>query len=165
MDNDDICTTGGVRDPHILRGEDGNFYMVVTDLYVTDMGWKNYAMVLLKSEDLINWQSSVVNIPEAFPDEFGDVWRVWAPQTIYDEEAGKYMVYFSMKQGDDPDIIYYAYANDDFTALETAPQQLLFSPTGNACIDADIIKKDGKFYMFHKSESGEPELNWPFRIN
>ena len=158
LDNDDICSTGGVRDPHILRGEDGNFYMVVTDLYVTDMGWKNYAMVLLKSEDLINWQSSVVNIPEAFPEEFGDVWRVWAPQTIYDEEAGKYMVYFSMKQGDDPDIIYYAYANDDFTALETAPQQLLFSPTGNACIDADIIKKDGKFYMFHKSESGEPGI-------
>ncbi|WP_297094574.1 family 43 glycosylhydrolase [uncultured Draconibacterium sp.] len=158
LDNDDICTTGGVRDPHILRGEDGNFYMVVTDLYVTDMGWKNYAMVLLKSEDLINWQSSEVNIPEAFPDEFGDVWRVWAPQTIYDEEAGKYMVYFSMKQGDDPDIIYYAYANKDFTALEAAPKQLLFSPTNNACIDADIIKKDGKFYMFHKSESGEPGI-------
>ena len=158
LDNDDICSTGGVRDPHILRGEDGNFYMVVTDLYVTDMGWKNYAMVLLKSEDLINWQSSVVNIPEAFPDQFGDVWRVWAPQTIYDEEAGKYMVYFSMKQGDDPDIIYYAYANEDFSALEAAPKQLLFSPTNNACIDADIIKKNGKFYMFHKSESGEPGI-------
>ncbi|WP_319501751.1 family 43 glycosylhydrolase [uncultured Draconibacterium sp.] len=158
LDNDDICSTGGVRDPHILRGDDGAFYMVVTDLYVTDMGWKNYAMVLLKSEDLINWQSSVVNIPETFPDEFGDVWRVWAPQSIYDEEAGKYMVYFSMKQGDDPDIIYYAYANEDFTALEAAPKQLLFSPTNNACIDADIIKKDGKFYMFHKSESGEPGI-------
>ncbi|WP_319590818.1 family 43 glycosylhydrolase [uncultured Draconibacterium sp.] len=158
LDNDDICSTGGVRDPHILRGDDGNFYMVVTDLYVTDMGWKNYAMVLLKSEDLINWQSSEVNIPEAFPDEFGDVWRVWAPQTIYDEEAGKYMVYFSMKQDDDPDIIYYAYANDDFTTLEEAPKQLLYSPTNNACIDADIIKKDGKFYMFHKSESGEPGI-------
>ncbi len=159
LNNDDICSTGGVRDPHILRGDDGKtFYMVVTDLYVTDMGWKNYAMVLLKSNDLINWTSSVVNIPEAFPDEFGDVWRVWAPQTIYDAETGKYMVYFSMKQGDDPDKIYYAYANDDFTALEAAPKQLLYSPTNNACIDGDIIKKDGKFYFFHKSESGDPGI-------
>jgi len=28
LDNKDICKTGGVRDPHILRGDDGNFYMV-----------------------------------------------------------------------------------------------------------------------------------------
>lgn len=158
LDNAKICSTGGVRDPHILRGADGAFYMVVTDLYVPEMGWKNYAMVLLKSKDLINWEASAVNIPETFPDEFGDVWRVWAPQTIYDEEAGKYMVYFSMKQDDTPDIIYYAYANEDFTALEAAPKQLLYNPTNNACIDGDIIKKDGKFYMFHKSESGAPGI-------
>ena len=30
-----ISTSGGVRDPHILRGNDGKtFYMVATDLYV-----------------------------------------------------------------------------------------------------------------------------------
>jgi hypothetical protein len=158
LQNSKISSTGGVRDPHILRGADGNFYMVVTDLYVPEMGWKNYAMVLLKSPDLINWTSSVVNIPEAFPEEFGDVWRVWAPQTIFDEEAGKYMVYFSMKQNNDPDIIYYAYANEDFTALESVPGQLLYNPTNDACIDADIIHSDGKFYMFHKSESGAPGI-------
>lgn len=158
LDNTEICSTGGVRDPHILRGKDGCFYMVVTDLYVPEMGWKNKAMVLLKSPDLVNWSSSVFNIPEAFPGQFGDVWRVWAPQTIYDEQAGKYMVYFSMKQKNDPDIIYYAYANHDFTALEGKPKQLLYNPDSNACIDADIIKKDGKFYMFHKSESGAPGI-------
>ncbi|MDQ1769278.1 family 43 glycosylhydrolase [Labilibaculum sp. A4] len=159
IDSKQISTSGGVRDPHILRGEDGKtFYMVATDLYVPEMGWKNYAMVLMKSTDLINWTSSVVNIPKAFPDQFGDVWRVWAPQTIYDEEAGKYMVYFSMIQKDGPDIIYYAYANSDFTALEEAPKQLFFNPANNACIDADIIKKDGKFYLFHKSESGDPGI-------
>jgi len=159
LDNDKICETGGVRDPHILRGVDGKtFYMVATDLYVPEMGWKNYAMVLLKSTDLIHWESSVENITTAFPEQFGDVWRVWAPQTIYDEEVGKYMVYFSMIQGEGPDIIYYAYANEDFTALESEPQQLLVNPTNNACIDADIIKKDGKFYMFHKSESGAPGI-------
>ena len=162
LDNKIISSTGGVRDPHILRGHDGeSFYMVATDLYVPEMGWKNYAMILLKSTDLINWESSVVNIPEAFPDEFGDVWRVWAPQVIYDQEAGKYMVYFSMKQEEDPDKIYYAYANADFTALESAPKQLYFPPAesnNKACIDGDIIYKDGTYHLFHKAEDGEPGI-------
>lgn len=162
LDNAKISTTGGVRDPHILRGADGKtFYMVATDLYVPEMGWKNYAMVLMKSEDLIHWSSSVVNIPQAFPDIFGDVYRVWAPQTIYDEAAGKYMIYFSMKQGDDPDKIYYAYANADFTRLENAPKQLYFPPANSnnrACIDGDIVEKDGKFYLFHKAEDGKPGI-------
>ena len=160
LNSKEISKSGGVRDPHILRGEDGKtLYMVATDLYVPEMGWKNYAMILMKSSDLINWETSVVNIPETFPDEFGDIERVWAPQTIYDEATGKYMVYFSMKKkGNYPDIIYYAYANKDFTGLETAPKQLLFNPTNNACIDGDIIKKDNKYYLFHKSESGDPGI-------
>ena len=82
LNSKEISSSGGVRDPHILRGRDGWFYMVVTDLYVPDMGWKNYAIVLLKSKDLVEWESSRVNIPETFPAEFGDVWRVWAPQTF-----------------------------------------------------------------------------------
>ncbi len=160
LDSKEISKSGGVRDPHILRGNDGKmFYMVATDLYVPEMGWNNYAMILMKSQDLINWTSSVINIPETFPDEFGDVDRVWAPQTIYDKAVGKYMVYFSMKKsGNYPDIIYYAYANKDFTALEAAPKQLLYNPTNNACIDGDIIEKDNKFYLFHKSESGAPGI-------
>ncbi len=160
IDSKVISKSGGVRDPHILRGADGKtFYMVGTDLYVPEMGWNNFAMILLKSNDLINWESSVVNIPETFPEEFGDIDRVWAPQTIYDEATGKYMVYFSMKKsGNHPDIIYYAYANKDFTGLEAAPKQLLFNPTNNACIDGDIVKKDDKYYLFHKSESGKPGI-------
>ncbi|MCJ8164307.1 family 43 glycosylhydrolase [Pontibacter sp. E15-1] len=147
-----ISSTGGVRDPHILRGADGKtFYMVVTDM-VSANGWdSNRAMVLLKSTDLLNWTSSVVNIQKRFPGN-DDLLRVWAPQTIYDPEAGKYMVYFSMKHGNDPDKIYYAYANKDFTDLETEPKQLFYSPTNNGAIDGDIIFKDGKYHLFFKTE-------------
>lgn len=162
MPSKDISTSGGVRDPHILRGaDDKTFYMVVTDLYVPKMGWSNYAMVLLKSTDLIHWESSVVNIPETYPEIFGKVHRVWAPQTIYDETTGKYMVYFSMKEGDDPDVIYYAYANENFTGFEAAPKQLYFPPADSntkACIDGDIIYKDGKYHLFYKAEDGNPGI-------
>lgn len=149
---DEISTTGGVRDPYILRTEDcDSYYMVVTDLLSSE-AWTNTAMILMKSEDLINWESTVIDIPETFPDEFSDVTRVWAPQTIYDEEEGKYMVYFSILQPESYDKIYYAFANEDFTGLESAPQQLFFNPNAMASIDGDIIKKDGQFYLFYKTE-------------
>ncbi|WP_186754175.1 family 43 glycosylhydrolase [Echinicola salinicaeni] len=149
---DSISLRGGVRDPHILRGEDGMFYMVLTDLYVPEDGWTNQGMVFLKSKDLVNWTHSTVHIPDVFPEEFGDVKRVWAPQTIYDPTAGKYMVYFSMLQEGGADIIYYAYANKDFTGLESVPKQLFFHPEEKSCIDGDIIHHNGKYHLFFKTE-------------
>jgi arabinoxylan arabinofuranohydrolase len=153
-----ISETGGVRDPHILRGADGKtFYMVVTDM-VSAKGWSsNRAMVLLRSTDLINWTSSIVNIQKTYAGQ-ENLKRVWAPQTIYDEQAGKYLIYFSMQHGAEPDKIYYAYANKDFTALEGEPRQLFYSPDGAACIDGDIINKDGKFYLFFKTEDRLPGI-------
>lgn len=147
-----ISTTGGVRDPHILRGADGKtYYMVATDM-VSALGWdSNRGMVLLKSTDLINWTSAKVHVPTRFP-AFAEVNRVWAPQTIYDAKAGKYMVYWSMRAGKDPDKIYYAYANKDFTDFESEPKQLFFKLDNGATIDGDIVSKDGKFYLFFKTE-------------
>src|SRR5690606_7644952 len=86
---------GGLRDPHILRAEDGKtFYMVATDM-MASKGWdSNRGMVLLKSTDLVNWSSNIVNIQQKYRGQ-EDLKRVWAPQTIYDKEANKYMVYWS----------------------------------------------------------------------
>lgn len=69
LDSKVISSTGGVRDP-ILRGADGKtFYMVLTDM-VSGNGWdSNRAMVLLKSNDLINWKSSVVNMQKRYDNQ------------------------------------------------------------------------------------------------
>lgn len=152
IDSKVISSTGGVRDPHILRGEDGHtFYMVATDM-VSANGWdSNRAMVLLKSEDLINWSHSVINIQQTYEGQ-DDLKRVWAPQTIYDHKAGKYMIYWSMKHGDGPDIIYYAYANDSFTGLTGEPRPLFIPADRKSCIDGDIVYKDGKYHLFYKTE-------------
>jgi GH43 family beta-xylosidase len=152
IDSKQISSTGGVRDPHILRGADGKtFYMVVTDM-VSDKGWdSNRAMILLKSTDLVNWTSTIINIQKKFPNN-ENLKRVWAPQTIYDAQKGKYMIYWSMQHGNDIDKIYYSYTNADFTDLETEPKQLFFSPTNGASIDGDIIFKDNKYHLFFKTE-------------
>lgn len=152
IDSKAISSTGGVRDPHLLRSEDGKeFYMVLTDM-VSANGWSsNRAMVLLKSTDLINWTSNVINIQQKYSGQ-DDLLRVWAPQTIYDRAAGKYMVYWSMKYGEQPDIIYYAYANREFTDIEGEPEVLFLPQSGNSCIDGDIVFKDGVYHLFYKTE-------------
>lgn len=93
--SDTISSTGGIRDPHILRGADGStFYMVATDM-VSAKGWNsNRAMVLMRSQDLVHWSHAVVDIQQTYPDQ-DKLERVWAPQTIYDKK--KYMIYWAMK--------------------------------------------------------------------
>ncbi len=152
IDSRAISQTGGVRDPHILRGEDGKtFYMVTTDM-TSSKGWdSNRGLVMLRSTDLVNWSAATVNIQQTYPGN-EELKRVWAPQTIWDPGAGKYMVYFSMQHAAGPDIIYYAYANADFTGFESAPRVLFTPRNGLSCIDGDIIEKNGIYRMFYKTE-------------
>lgn len=155
--SDSIALTGCVRDPHILRGEDGKtFYMVLTDMK-SSLGWSsNRGIVLLKSTDLINWEHHTVHFPTKYYKKWGNVIRVWAPETIYDKEAGKYMVFYSLRTSDDSsfDRIYYSYVNDDFTDLEGEPVYMF--DNGKATIDGDIVfnEKDGLYHLFYKSEAG-----------
>ena len=157
IESDTIALTQCVRDPHILRCEDGKtFYMVVTDMK-SSLGWSsNRGMVLLKSTDLINWQHSAINFPTRYTKEWKNVIRVWAPETIYDHKAGKYMVFYSLRTSDPKsyDKIYYQYANKDFTDLEGEPKWLF--DAGNATIDGDIVynEADQLYHLFYKQESG-----------
>lgn len=148
--------TGGIRDPHILRGEDGVFRMVCTDMVCAN-GWSsNRGITMSKSTDLIHWTHSTVHFPTRFPDGWGSVTRVWAPETIYDRETNKYMVYYSLLTSDDGtcnfDKVFYSYANDDFTDLEEYPVHLF--DRSSATIDADIVydETDQLYHMIYKNE-------------
>ena len=153
--SDSISESGGIRDPHILRGEDGCYYIVATDMHTYDpkQGWgANPGIVLLKSQDLVNWTHAKINLSKDWSGHFGDAYWVWAPQTIYDRKAGKYMIYFTLQRNDRKTLItYYAYANKDFTAFESEPKVLFSAKYGS--IDADIIEKDGVFHLFYKGNT------------
>lgn len=151
--SDTISETGGIRDPHILRGVDGKcFYIVATDMNTCRDGWKkpNPGIVLMKSDDLIHWTHSRINLAKAFPDNFADTYWVWAPQTIYDRKSGKYVIYFSIIKKDKsvPQTTYYAFANKDFTGFEGEPKVLFKARYGS--IDNDIIFANGLYHLFYK---------------
>lgn len=155
ISSDTISLKKGVRDPHILRGEDGYFYMVVTDMR-SSQGWSsNRGMVLMRSKDMVRWEHHTVHFPEKYAGTmFANVTRVWAPQTIYDKKAQKYMVYFSILTDDGKcpyDKVYYAYANADFSDLEGEPKELF--DFKNAAIDTDIVEdENGIYHVFFKTE-------------
>ena len=156
--SDSIALAKGVRDPHVLRGEDGAFYMVLTDMR-SSLGWtSNRGIILLRSKDLVHWTHHTVHFPEKYKgSNFANVIRVWAPQTIYDKSAGKYMVYFSLLTNDGTiayDKVYYCYANRDFSDLEGEPR-LLFD-FGESAIDTDIVQDEqGVYHLFFKTEAGK----------
>lgn len=150
--SDSISTSGGIRDPHILRGEDGCYYIVATDMNTMKNGWKdNPGIVLMKSKDLVNWMHSKIVLKEDYKKHFSDAYWVWAPQTIYDKKAKKYMIYFTLQRTGDGRksfVTYYAYANKDFTGFESEPKVLFKAKYG--CIDNDIIERNGVYHMFYK---------------
>lgn len=158
--SDSISTSGGIRDPHILRGEDGCYYIVATDMFVAKNGWaENSGIVLLKSKDLINWTHSKIVLGKDWP-AFKDAYWVWAPQTIYDHAAKKYMIYFTLQRTGDGRkslITYYAYANKDFTAFESEPKPLFSAKFGS--IDNDIIYHNGTYHLFYKGNTKDENGN------
>ena len=171
ISGDSIAEQRGIRDPHIYRAPNGSFYIAMTDLHVFGKqmglrttqwqrperyGWgNNRGLVLMKSDDLIHWTHTNVRIDKLFPQKFGDIGCAWAPQTIWDPKVGKPMVYFTIRQtGGGRTKLYYSYANEEFTTLETEPQLLFEYPDEKIqVLDADICPMpDGRYFMTYVAQ-------------
>lgn len=158
LSSEEVSGTGGIRDPHILRGEDEKtFYMVATDMSTAKNGWgPNPGIVMLKSENLLDWKHNYVHLEKLYPQKFANVQWVWAPQTIYDPAADKYLVYFTIRYKDDGKLDFYsAYANKDFSGFENEPELMFRAKYG--AIDGDIIYKDGLYHYFFKGNNKDEQ--------
>lgn len=144
-----------VRDPYIMRGQDGCFYIIGTDMKSAE-GWtSNHALVTWKSADLVNWTDETIIDMCDFGGEFANTTRAWAPQAIWDEAEGSYMVYWANSTlENDVAAMYYAYTND-FKKI-TEPQ-LLYERKGIQTIDGDIIynKDNGYYYLYFKHDEDQ----------
>ena len=171
---DTIALQKGIRDPHIMRGPDGAFYLAMTDLHIyaqkagirntewerdgKDYGWgNNRSLVLMKSTDLIHWSRTILRVDQAFPG-LEDIGCAWAPETIYDSVRKKLMIYFTMRFKDGKNRVYYSYVDNAFTKLETEPKLLFQYPKDVSYIDADITQVGNKFHMFYVAHDGVPGI-------
>ncbi len=145
----------GVRDPYIIRSHDNTkFYVIATDLsiHLTHHDWGravntgSKSLVVWESEDLVNW--SEPRLCRVAPDEAG---CTWAPEAVYDEEVGKYMVFWasmSERDGVNKHRIWAAYTKD-FKDFE---EPFIYIEKPTTVIDTTIIREGNTYYRFTKDE-------------
>ncbi|MEQ4721192.1 glycoside hydrolase family 43 protein [Nonomuraea sp. B19D2] len=153
--------TTGLRDPHLVRSPAGDrFYLVATDLRVfggDDAGWGVWSahgsrsIMVWETGDLVNWSDG--RLAEVAPRNAG---MAWAPESIYDDQLGEYVVTFSSNlfdQENDPGHTQPTYSR---TMYATTKDFVTFSParvyldTGSTTIDTTMIRHGGKVFRFHK---------------
>ena len=144
-----------VRDPYILKGQDGFYYIIGTDMKSAE-GWtSNHALVTWKSKDLITWTDETIIDIRDFGGKYSETTRAWAPQAIWDESKQAYMVYWAHSTvWDDIAQMYYAYTTDFKTLTEP---QLLYERPGIQTIDGDIAynEENGLYYLYFKHDEDQ----------
>lgn len=140
-------------------------------------GWgNNKALVLMKSFDLKNWTRTNIDFtkltsPTGIKDTltgqdypWSEAGCIWAPETVYDYEAGHYLVHFTVRMKTNNCAIYYVYMNDDFTEMISEPKILFKAPDNEkglpayTVIDSDIIHVDSLYHLFYVSHENLPTV-------
>lgn len=155
----------GVRDPHIIRSNDGTKYWILgTDLHAEGggaggSGWNQLSasknIVVWKSADLIHWSE-----PKLVYSGFENAGCVWAPEAIYDEAKDEYAVYWSIRDnslaGTDSNALrVYVCRTKDFTSFTTPKVWLSEDETSGGevnIIDTTIVKDGEYYYRFSTSD-------------
>lgn len=146
----------GIRDPYLLRSAEGDhFYLIATDLKVQNTGWStaqyggSLRMLVWESDDLVNWSEARlvdVGMDEDDFTQLGNVGCLWAPEAIYDEKTGEYVVFWASMSKDQRYQVTYYSKTRDFVNFTTAKKYI---DRGNLqhCIDTSMVKgNDGKYY-------------------
>ena len=144
------------RDPSILQDKNGTFHMVWTT------GWKDRIIGYASSTDLINW-SEQQEVPVMMHE--AEALNSWAPELFYDDKKDEFMIFWattipgrhsaivtSAKEDHYNHRMYYVTTKDFKTFSET---KMFFNPDFSA-IDAAILKRNEKYYMFVKNENPSP---------
>ncbi len=145
-----------MRDPFILQGKDGIFRMVWTS------GWWDRQIGYASSPDLIHWsEQKGIPVMEKEPTARNS----WAPEMVFDPEAKDYIIFWATTiPGRHSEVAsserekglnhrIYCTKTTDFNTF--SPTEMFFNPDFSV-IDATILPKDGKFYMFLKNENPNP---------
>ena len=155
----------GVRDPSIIRSADGKkFYILATDLRIySGKGWDaamhkgSTSLIIFESADLVHWSKPrIVDVAGSIP----GAGCAWAPEAIYDEASGDYIVYWatiSPLNGIDKPRIYYARTRD-FVSFKP-PKMYIDRPGSVGIIDTQIVKMSDRSsgYQYYRA-SGDGQI-------
>jgi hypothetical protein len=139
--------TLGLRDPFILRKQDGTFEVIATDLKGTDFSLQNQFIHVWDSTDLRTFTGYRRVKLHSMPT------HSWAPEAFWDASRNQYAIIYSANNGT-RDVIMVNYTTD-FLNVGTA--QVYFDPGFNV-IDADVLVGGGTGgatnYLYYKVANG-----------
>ncbi|MEO5795968.1 MAG: AbfB domain-containing protein [Rhodoferax sp.] len=149
-----ISGSGHIRDPFILRKNDGKFVYIATDwtLAVNDSNYWNRPssrIFVADSDDLITFTNPRF-LTMASTLGANTQPHAWAPETYYDSDRRKYAIVWSGNA--DRGRTYVSYTKD-FNSLVNPTPEVLFDP-GYDEIDATVVPYNGHNYLFYKDETG-----------
>ncbi|MBX3426892.1 MAG: glycoside hydrolase family 43 protein [Pirellulales bacterium] len=144
----------GVRDSFLLRSHDGpKVWLIATDLCINrNRDWHrathagSRSIVIWESTDLVHW--SPPRLALVAPEEAG---CVWAPEAIYDEEAGDYLVYWASttKRDNYAKQRIWAAHTRDFHAFD---KPFVYIERPHHVIDVHIARDGDVYYRFMKDD-------------
>ncbi len=149
-----IAGSGHIRDPFILRKNDGTFVYLATDwtLAVNDGNYWNHPsgrIFVADSKDLVTFTNPrFLTLATTLGTNTQP--HAWAPEATYDSVRGQYAIVWSGNA--DRNRTYVSYTKD-FVKLVNSTPQVLFDP-GYDDIDATITQYNGRNYLFYKDETG-----------
>ncbi len=144
----------GVRDPYLLRAHDNSkFYLIATDLSINRNGnWGravragSRSLVIWESVDLVTW--SEPRLVEVAPEDAG---CTWAPEAVYNEDTGDYLVFWASTTKSDNFAKHRIWAarTKDF---RTFGKPFVYIDKPTTVIDTTIVRDGDKYYRFTKHE-------------
>ncbi len=144
----------GVRDPYLLRAHDNSkFYLIATDLSINRNGnWGravragSRSLVVWESVDLVTW--SEPRLVEVAPEDAG---CTWAPEAVYNEDTGDYLVFWASTTKSDNFAKHRIWAarTKDF---RTFGKPFVYIDKPTTVIDTTIVRDGDKYYRFTKDE-------------
>ena len=142
-------STKAIRDPAILRKEDGTFVLMYTDS-AWSVGQKP-TCGFWDSPDLVNWSNQrirALSSNRAVP--------AWGPEAIYDPATGKYIVLWCTARSDS---LWYN-TTTDFNTF--SPEAQFFSP-GYQVLENNIFQHGEYYYLIYKDERGKNSADTPYK--
>ncbi|MBU2668968.1 glycoside hydrolase family 43 protein [Actinoplanes bogorensis] len=139
--------SGGLRDPFILRKQDGTFVVLATDLNGTDWAYQSQYLHVWDSADLRTFRNYRLLKVHSLAT------HAWAPEAIWDPARSQYAVVYSAVVGGH-NVLMVSYTTDFVTATTG---QVFFDP-GYDAIDGNFVTVGGVNYMYYKNNTNSTLL-------
>lgn len=157
----------GVRDMTIVRDRrNGKVHIFATDLSLAYGMRERYAhrwenierhgskcLAHWESDDLVHWSEEQL-IPLG-DERFG---CLWAPDVLFDEETGDYLLHFSAAHAENEfgaKGIYYSRTRD---FVRYSEPKLLYRKPDGGCIDSAMYREGDRYYLFVKSDDNPKKI-------